>query len=412
MRGPVSPHFAARAAALVVVLAALGCARNGGAAVGPTPGTGGAEDDGANGAAARGTSRRIRDLVAGGGEACVILTKGSIACWKLELGERRIEIAGDSTSDLNPPMVATGVRGLPPGRIVSASVFGNDGCAVAQDGTVGCWRHEPLPLKPGPTPATTVDVHGIAYASIAPRVTYAIRADGAVWSWGRAFSDQFGDATLQMAQGPHPDLARPAPMGALHDVWQIAGDDDHACALLFNGSVECWGDNEFGELGVESPKRSAVPLPVAGLGHVLALSVGYDRTCALVDDGHVWCWGLLTVPVNGARDSIFPHADGEAAHHVIWTPFPIQVPGVENAVNLTSSVELNCIRDSSSQIWCWGGRAWSTRRVELTQLPVSSIAKVVASEFGACTLDTSDHVVCFEVEDARFRPGEAVQLPL
>jgi alpha-tubulin suppressor-like RCC1 family protein len=71
----------------------------------------------------------------------------------------------------------------------------------------------------------------------------------------------------------------------------IATGSFHGLALLANGTVMAWGDNEHGELGdgTEIERREAVPVP--GLTHVKAISAGIFYSLALLDDGTVMAWG-------------------------------------------------------------------------------------------------------------------------
>lgn len=55
---------------------------------------------------------------------------------------------------------------------------------------------------------------------------------------------------------------------------------DHACAVLVDGSVHCWGNDNRGQLG-----GRIVPIPP-----VTMLEAGEATTCA-GDGSHTWCWG-------------------------------------------------------------------------------------------------------------------------
>ena len=61
---------------------------------------------------------------------------------------------------------------------------------------------------------------------------------------------------------------------------------------------------------------------------------GDHRTCAVVHDGTAWCWGGGTWP--GGPD---------------WSPDPIAVPGVEEALR----VEGACALTEHGEVFCWGG---------------------------------------------------------
>jgi alpha-tubulin suppressor-like RCC1 family protein len=60
----------------------------------------------------------------------------------------------------------------------------------------------------------------------------------------------------------------------LRDVTAVAVGEEHGCALLLGGAVECWGENEHGELGIgtstgpamcNSIACSTAPVAVTGL---------------------------------------------------------------------------------------------------------------------------------------------------
>ena len=102
-----------------------------------------------------------------------------------------------------------------------------------------------------------------------------------------------------VARAPHASTAAgtPTPPCDIGDdpgtVVSIASGMFHTCALFSGGSVKCWGDDSYGQLGVGVGclQYSAVPLTVSNLCGVTAISVGDLHTCALLKDGTVACWG-------------------------------------------------------------------------------------------------------------------------
>ena len=76
---------------------------------------------------------------------------------------------------------------------------------------------------------------------------------------------------------PDPD---PAPKRGYVD---ISYGSDHACALHEDGSIGCWGSNEYGKASPPS-------------GEFKSVSAGEHGTCALrSDDGKIVCWGIFEV---------------------------------------------------------------------------------------------------------------------
>jgi pimeloyl-ACP methyl ester carboxylesterase len=73
---------------------------------------------------------------------------------------------------------------------------------------------------------------------------------------------------------------------------RIANTGQHACAVVAGGGVKCWGANTNGALGL-SPALvgSAPPTAVVGVSSAIAVSNGSRHSCALISDGTVKCWG-------------------------------------------------------------------------------------------------------------------------
>ena len=62
------------------------------------------------------------------------------------------------------------------------------------------------------------------------------------------------------------------------------------CALLTDGSVRCWGDNRYAELGLgDTAPHSETQTPQGKVA--VALALGQVHSCALFEDGYTQCWG-------------------------------------------------------------------------------------------------------------------------
>jgi alpha-tubulin suppressor-like RCC1 family protein len=77
----------------------------------------------------------------------------------------------------------------------------------------------------------------------------------------------------------------------LSNVIGIAASARHTCARRTDGTVACWGGNEYGELGNGTTEPSTVPVAVIGLSSATEISVGSYHTCAVLADGTAACWG-------------------------------------------------------------------------------------------------------------------------
>ncbi len=124
----------------------------------------------------------------------------------------------------------------------------------------------------------------------------AVLVDGRVRCWG---SNSYGQIGTGMIVDLGGDFPRPADV-LLADgerALQVAAGELHSCALLDDATVRCWGSAAYGQLGNGSMAGSwAAPVQVleadgTPLDWVYRITAGGDHTCALRWDGTTVCWG-------------------------------------------------------------------------------------------------------------------------
>jgi alpha-tubulin suppressor-like RCC1 family protein len=103
----------------------------------------------------------------------------------------------------------------------------------------------------------------------------------------------------------------------------------HSCAVLDNGSVKCWGSNRDGALGIGTAQTylgvnsyemgDALPAVQLGSGRTAVQVVGMNQgTCALLDNGSVKCWGNNDYGQLGLGST----RPGAPPPHTWVTPYP------------------------------------------------------------------------------------------
>jgi len=191
-------------------------------------------------------------------------------------------------------------------------------------------------------PSTCIQVIGISgglYHSC------AVLADGTIRCWGRNNFGQLGDGT-------NTDALRPVEVSGISGAVSVDCGWQHTCAVLSDGTVKCWGENTTGQLGDGTTNHSLLPISVPGLTQVVQVSLGAAHTCALSSDGTAKCWGINNVGQLGST-SIDLTLCTIGATPYNCSRSPIDVTGLTGATALEVGGAHACAL-VSGQVKCWG----------------------------------------------------------
>lgn len=131
-----------------------------------------------------------------------------------------------------------------------------------------------------------VSLTGVAKVKVHRNHSCALKLDGTVWCWGRNEYGQLGNALTVESAAP----VRATEFG--NSVVDLALGQFTTCALQGNKTVSCVGEGLEGRLGNEVGTNSTTAVSVSGLTQVEKL-VGSDyHFCALKADHTAWCWGM------------------------------------------------------------------------------------------------------------------------
>jgi len=135
----------------------------------------------------------------------------------------------------------------------------------------------------------------------------------------------------------------------------ITAGSDYTCALISGGTVECWGENEYGELGNGKAKDSLIPVAVMGITNASAISASGFDTCALISGGTVECWGENDYGQLG--DGVTSHGFEENIEETDYSPIPVMVKGITNASAVSTGFGHSCALLSDNKVECWGSNS-------------------------------------------------------
>jgi alpha-tubulin suppressor-like RCC1 family protein len=184
------------------------------------------------------------------------------------------------------------------------------------------------------------DVSGVVHIGVAPPGTCAVLTNGSIKCWGDKRNMYFGDG--QDKAGSNEKV--PVSVSGLSNVTDITAGKFHSCALINDGTVKCWGENDNGQLGDNTTGLlRSTPVSVSGLSGVSDVTAGDGFTCARLSDGTVKCWGIANRLGNDL--------DGSESFAQLT---PVSVSDLTGASQISSRSKSTCVVISGNAVKCWG----------------------------------------------------------
>jgi alpha-tubulin suppressor-like RCC1 family protein len=227
----------------------------------------------------------------------------------------------------------------------SVSVNYAHSCAIKTDNRLFCWGTNDigrLGIGSSVSSETPVQVPG-GWTQVAAGVhhTCALDLNSWAWCWGLNAEGQLGVGATPPGSSSPLAVSVDGPFDAL------AAGDHFNCALRDTGTLFCWGDNGFGQLGIGNTNDQPIPQSVeAGGNAFLNLGLGNRHACAVQDDppsSRLMCWGSAGRGEIG--DTVAP-----------FLPSPQLVPAPATPwVAVAAGEEFTCSRNEGGSVFCWGG---------------------------------------------------------
>jgi hypothetical protein len=272
------------------------------------------------------------------GHVCALTSGERVLCWGSNI------FGQTGSSDGANGTTPTAVFGMV--EVRSVAVSNTSSCAVFHDDTARCWGSndngelgDGTTNTPGAGAIVVVDVvSGIQQMLPGRNRACALLTDGTVECWA-----------------DDPDPTATTQIGNLSDVVaaDVAPEAGRFCALLEGGTVRCWDtfdDSAFA---------------ITGVTNAIQVDVGDVEACALLSDGTVSCWtstsaadvGLTSVVhVDSGRDWSCAVLEDGSVH--CWGDFygttPVQIDGISNATSVSVGYSYACVIKSDATASCFG----------------------------------------------------------
>ena len=185
----------------------------------------------------------------------------------------------------------------------------------------------------------------------------AVYENGSLYCWGRNNYGQLGlgftsnqELTPQFVDvGAGKTIAMMESSGSGN---QASGILTQTCAVLNDGQLLCWGNNDDGQLGIGNTTSGGVWDPTAvdlGSGRkAISIALSNGASCALLDDQSVKCWGKNNKGQLGL---------GNTSSNDVLTPHLVTFTGSSKPVKLFGALTAFCALMDNGSVACWGGNS-------------------------------------------------------
>jgi len=371
-------------------------------------GNGGAGDGTPHGGSNSSTPHTLNGLTSvvtasgSGSNGYAVKSDGSVWAW----GSGWAGQLGNGTwSESDTPVQVPGLNG-----VVQIATGDNHVVVLKSDGTVWSWgrndhgqlgdattvsRDYPeqvcAPGQPYSNPVPTANLgvttpaspcksflSGVVGVTVGGGQNFALKSDGSVYAWGAAWSNLLGIGTPVAnpcpknpweSDGPYQCAPVPTPVcggtsgnmsspcsTTLTGVRKLFAGGSAAYAIMNDGTVRAWGENQFGQMGNGTtcstwPGCSEYYSPVAvpALTGVTEIAGGGQHALALTPSGTVLAWGD-----NGSGQLGNDSACNGGVDPCVGSAAPIPVPGLANVTQIAAANDFSAAVESNGTLWTWG----------------------------------------------------------
>lgn len=343
------------------------------------------------------------------GFACAITTDATLKCW----GDNRYgQLGNGTTTNSVTPVTVSGlssVNGIWTGEFIACATVG---AAKA----LYCWgRSDNYQLGTGygtlpasqSTPVSASGLSGVTKVSFGDNVTCALLDTGAVYCWGKNTTAYM----LGLTSATNSTIAyTPTKINFTGIATDLSLGKAAACLVDNAGALYCWGKNTNGERATGATDTSfyATPAVIASMSArpVKQIASALNGACALAVAGTIYCWGDNTYGQVGNGTQVGP----------VTTPYLISGTGW---TSLVAGQSHYCATKSDSTVYCWGRAAGfgngvaigsaTTAPTLMTTLSGYSITRITSGGYAAqghCVFTTTAVSLCWTADNTWGQLGD------
>jgi alpha-tubulin suppressor-like RCC1 family protein len=200
----------------------------------------------------------------------------------------------------------------------------------------------------------------------------SIKTNCTIWLWGYNNKGQLGLGDTGINRNT------PTQIGSL-SYWSIvAAGNSHSIALKTDSTLWSWGNNQYGQLGLNDTNNRTTPSQFNANSDWLTIIAGSDHTLSIKTNGTLWSWGRNNNGQLGLGDS------GTATYRKT----PTQIGNASDWATIAAGDTHTIARKTDNTIWAWGfnnmgqlGFLPTVRRMTPTQIGTDSNWVVISAAF-------------------------------
>ena len=235
---------------------------------------------------------KIKELITTGSSVYALMEDSSLYSWgENSYGQLGV---GDEVNKNTPTKVNL------PSKIKELITTGLSSYAILKDDSLYAWGYnsdgqlgvgdevdKDIPTKVTAINGKVMELIISNYFSV-----YAILEDGSLYSWGENNSGELG-------VGDKIDKNTPTIVNLPGKIKKLITSSSASHAILEDGSLYAWGKNYYGELGIGSNEDKNTPTKVTAInGKIMDLIINSDKNYttyksifAILEDGSLYAWG-------------------------------------------------------------------------------------------------------------------------
>jgi alpha-tubulin suppressor-like RCC1 family protein len=336
-----------------------------------------------------GTATTWSNVSAGTYGACGTETNNTLWCWGYnaygELGN------GNTTTPRSSPVQVSGSWDVGQRRLCTARAASRPTAPCGAGATTATARSATA-TPPAPRILARPGGHRrhlVARGAPARTATCATQTNGTLWCWGYNGYGEVGDGTTTDAHARRPRSGRPRRGRRSRSARY------HACGTQTDGSVWCWGNNAYGQVGDGATTNRSTrrwTSPTAAWA-TKCLGRRTYSTCLVATTDTATCWGKDGYGELGIGTATQYDAPNHAGTASTWTSVS---EGYWGGCGLQSSA-----------LWCWGNNTYgevgngATIDVQSpVQIGSAAWQQISDGYFAACGVQTNGTLVVLGLSTA------------